>query len=206
MKHYTISFFILHEGCPNQCIFCNQNRITGRSKVRPVDVSKKIESYLGTMDLDVSKVEVGFFGGSFTALDRKYQDSLLEPVQEYVAKKQISGIRLSTRPDYINEDILLYLKKKHVSCIELGVQSFSNSVLETCKRGHTAEDVVKASRSILERDMILGHQMMVGLPGSLEKDEYRTALKVKEAGAVEVRIYPVLVISGTELADLWASG
>ena len=206
MKHYTIPFFILHEGCPNQCVFCDQNKITGMKKVTPEVVAGQIDAYLKTIDANDSNIEVGFFGGSFTALDRKYQESLLKPVQKYINKGKVSGIRLSTRPDYINEEILKYLKEKKVNCIELGVQSMSDIVLARSKRGHSSEDVTEASRLIIEKGFVLGHQIMVGLPGSSKEDEYYTARKVEEIGATEVRIYPVLVMEKTELANIWGDG
>ena len=205
MKHYTIPFFIIHEGCPNQCVFCDQNKITCMKKVEPEDIPAKVGTYLKTMHGDNNSIEVGFFGGSFTAIDKEYQDNLLNPVQPFIKDGKITGIRLSTRPDYIDEEILMYLVEKKVSCIELGVQSMCDKVLVISKRGHTTNDVVEASRLILDKGIVLGHQIMVGLPGSREEDEYFTAKKVKELGATEVRIYPVLVMKNTELAQKWCS-
>ena len=205
MKHYTIPFFIIHEGCPNQCVFCNQKKITGMEKVNPEDIVSKIETYIKTIRGMDNSIEVGFFGGSFTAIDKFYQESLLSPVQSFIKEGKITGIRVSTRPDYIDEKVLSYLRKKNVKCIELGVQSMSDNVLAKAKRGHTSKDVIEASRLILEKGVVLGNQIMVGLPDSLEEDEYFTAKKVEEMGATEVRIYPVLVMENTELAQKWRS-
>ena len=137
IKHYTIPFFIPHIGCPNQCVFCNQNNITHQEVIEPCDVSKKIDEYLETMPTRRAVIEVGFFGGTFTGLSLDKQKEYLEQAVPYVENGSINGIRLSTRPDYISNDILKILKKYHVKCIELGVQSMSDTVLKAAKRGHT---------------------------------------------------------------------
>ncbi|MDD5633761.1 MAG: radical SAM protein [Candidatus Omnitrophica bacterium] len=205
MKHYIIPFFILHKGCPNECVFCDQKKITARESIKPEDIPIEIEKYLETMPRDGARIEVGFFGGTFTALAKEDQASYLDKVQKYVIDGRVHGIRLSTRPDFINEDILDFLKARKVSCIELGVQSMSDKVLVAAKRGHTARDVEKASKMIIDKGFTLGHQIMLGLPLSTEEDEYFTARRAKELGAAEVRIYPVLVIKNTELADMWSN-
>ncbi len=202
-KYFTIPFFVLHKGCPNQCIFCDQNKITGEVGVTPERVAGTIEKYLKTMAVQDAHIEVGFFGGTFTGLSMREQEEFLDKVQPFIEKGLVSGIRLSTRPDFIDKEILTFLNKKRVTCIELGVQSMSDEVLSLAKRGYTAKEVETASGMILDEEFSLGHQMMVGLPGSTFRDELFTAEKAKKLGASQVRIYPVIVIEGTELADLW---
>lgn len=202
-KHYTIPFFILHKGCPHQCVFCDQKKITGRSMIDPGEIPERIEQYLSTMPISGAHVEVGFFGGTFTGLSRRLQDDLLTPVRKYLDSGQVHGIRLSTRPDFIDKDTLEFLKERGVKCIELGVQSMSDKVLSAIKRGHTAKDSELASKMILREGFILGHQMMLGLPLSTPDDERFTARRVVELGASQVRIYPVIVMKETELAEEW---
>ena len=205
-KHFTIPFFIAHEGCPHKCVFCNQNEIIGQNNIAPIMVKKTIEEYLTTINFKESHVEVGFFGGSFSGLPQKVQESYLNPVQEYIDRGIIQGIRISTRPDFINAPKLTFLKSKNVICIELGVQSITDSVLEVSKRGHTADQTVKATRMIKEGGFSLGYQMMIGMPGSKWEDEVSTAIYAKDLGAKEVRIYPMVVIMGTELEKMWENG
>ncbi|NQT33398.1 MAG: radical SAM protein [Candidatus Omnitrophica bacterium] len=203
INHYTIPFFIPHEGCPHRCIFCDQNRIVGREMISSEQVSSQIEEHLATIPEEDAEIEVGFFGGTFTGLSEHVQEMFLGAVRRYIDNGQVSGIRLSTRPDLVDEVILSFLKKRGVKCIELGVQSMSDRVLLSSKRGHTSKDVERASRMIINRGMVLGHQMMLGLPDSTPEDEYFTAKRARELNASEVRIYPVVVIKGTELADMW---
>lgn len=205
-KEYVIPIFVPHLGCPQACTFCNQVRISGQeTTVTGKDVKDTIEFYLKNFKDDYRYVEVAFFGGSFTGIKKEKQIELLEAVQEYIDAKKVNSIRLSTRPDYIDKDILKLLKKYRVKTIELGVQSSNNFILEKSKRGHTFEDVKKASKLIRRKGFTLGHQMMVGLPDSTETDEINTAKDIIKCKAKMVRIYPVLVIKGTELARQYAA-
>lgn len=206
-KEYIIPIFVPNLGCPNDCTFCNQRKISGQTtNVTAKDVKETIEYYLKNFKDDNKYVEVAFFGGSFTGIDTKVQVELLEAANEYIKTKQVNSIRISTRPDYINRDILKMLKKYHVKTIELGVQSSNNYILEKSKRNHTFEDVKKASKLIRLYGFTLGHQMMVGMAESTEHDEINTAKDLIKLKPKIVRIYPVLVIKGTELARQYASG
>lgn len=206
-KEYIIPIFVPHLGCPNNCTFCNQKRISGQTKmVTAKDVKDTIEYYLKHFKDDNKYVEVAFFGGSFTAIDTDKQIELLEAAQEYIKDKKVNSIRISTRPDAIDKEILKRMKKYHVKTIELGVQSTNNYILNKCKRGHTGEDVEKASKLIRRFGFILGHQMMVGLPESTKQDEINTAKELIKMKPKIVRIYPVLVIKDTELANEYERG
>ena len=206
-KEYIIPIFVPHLGCPNNCTFCNQKRISGQTKmVTAQDVKDTIDLFLKHFRDDYKYVEVAFFGGSFTAIDEKTQVELLEAVQEYIQNKKVNSIRISTRPDCIDKEILKRMKKYHVKTIELGVQSTNNYILKRCKRGHTYEDTKKASKLIRRHGFILGHQMMVGLPESTKQDEINTAKELIRLRPKIVRIYPVLVIKDTELADEYERG
>lgn len=206
-KEYIIPIFVPHLGCPNNCTFCNQKKISGQTKmVTKQDVKDTIEYYLKNFKDDHKYVEVAFFGGSFTAIEKEKQEELLEAVQEYIENKKVHSIRVSTRPDCIDKEILKRLKKYHVKTIELGVQSTNNYILSRCKRGHTGEDVKKASKLIRRYGFVLGHQMMVGLPESTKQDEINTAKELIKLKPEIVRIYPVLVIKDTELAEEYQRG
>ena len=206
-KEYIIPIFVPHLGCPNNCTFCNQKRISGQTKmVTAQDVKDTIDFFLKHFRDDYKYVEVAFFGGSFTAIDEKTQVELLEAVQEYIQNKKVNSIRISTRPDCIDKEILKRMKKYHVKTIELGVQSTNNYILKRCKRGHTYEDTKKASKLIRRYGFILGHQRMVGLPESTKQDEINTAKELIRLKPKIVRIYPVLVIKDTELADEYERG
>ena len=201
-KEYIIPIFVPHLGCKKCCTFCNQRTISGEQKqVTSEDVKNTIEYYLKNFKTDKNYVEVAFFGGSFTAIDIEKQKELLNAVQPYIKDKKVNSIRLSTRPDAIDKTILKMLKKYNVKTIELGVQSTNNYILARCKRGHSFEDVIKASKLIKLYGFRLGHQMMVGLPDSTEKDDIQTAKDIIKLKPKMVRIYPVLVIKGTELEE-----
>ena len=147
-----------------------------------------------------------FFGGSFTGIDIDKQEALLSVAYEFVKQKKVNSIRVSTRPDYIDRDKLKLLKKYGVKTIELGVQSTNDYILRRCKRNHTFADVKKASKLIKRNGFVLGHQMMVGLPESNQIDELRTARDLARLKPKIMRIYPVLVLKGTELEKEYADG
>ncbi|MBR2785898.1 MAG: radical SAM protein [Clostridia bacterium] len=206
-KEYIIPIFVPHLGCPNDCTFCNQKKISGqKTNINKNDVKNTIEFFLRNFKESDRKVEVAFFGGSFTGIDTHVQEELLATAYNYIKMGKVDSIRISTRPDYINQDILDLLKKYNVKTIELGVQSANDFVLQKCRRGHTFEDVKIASKLIRKNKFILGHQMMVGLPDSDQKDEIETAKKLIKLKPQIIRIYPVLVIKGTVLAEDYARG
>lgn len=206
-KEYIIPIFVPHLGCPHNCIFCNQKKISGQTKmVTAKDVENTIEFYLKNLKYEYKYVEVAFFGGSFTAIEKDKQEELLQTVQKYIANKKVNSIRISTRPDAIDKDILKMLKKYNVKTIELGVQSMNNYILNRCERGHTVEDVKRASKLIRWNGFILGHQMMVGLPESTKQDEINTAKEIIKLKPKIVRVYPVLVIKDTPLEEEYKRG
>lgn len=205
-KQYIIPIFVPHLGCPNDCVFCNQKSISGQTKqITKEDVKNIIEEHLKYINENV-KTEVAFFGGSFTGIEEEKQIELLEAAYEYIKNKKIDSIRISTRPDYINKEILKRLKKYKVKTIELGVQSANDYVLKKAGRGHTFEDVKKASKLIRLYGFNLGHQMMVGLPESTKLDDINTAKQLIKLKPKMVRIYPVLVIKNTKLEKDYNSG
>ncbi|QCX32246.1 radical SAM protein [Caloramator sp. E03] len=206
-RYYIIPIFVPHLGCPHDCIFCNQKKITGNTKeVTKSDVEKTIAQYLSTIDRKNSFVEISFFGGSFTGIPLDYQNELLSVAKAALDDGKIDDIRLSTRPDYINEYILQNLKRFGVGVIELGVQSMDDEVLKMAERGHTSNDVIKSSNLIKKFGFKLGHQMMIGLPNdNIEKDIF-TANEIIKLKPDFVRIYPALVIKGTELESLYLKG
>lgn len=203
MKHYNIPIFIPELACPNRCIYCNQRHISGQLQaVKPEEIKQIIEQHLATF-IRPSEVELAFFGGSFTGIDEKDMLTYLQIVQPYIEQGEIKSIRISTRPDYINEKILDILQQYNVKDIELGAQSLDEEVLAFAKRGHTVRDVENASQLIKSYGFSLGLQMMIGLPlDSVEKSK-ETAKKILELGAESTRIYPTLVINNTDLADLY---
>lgn len=203
-NHYIIPIFVPHEGCPHDCIFCNQKKITGSDKsIKKEDVVSIVEEYLSTINRENSYIEVSFFGGSFTGIPINYQAELLSVARDYLQMGLIDNIRLSTRPDYINRDILKHLKEYNVGIIELGVQSLDNMVLSVAERGHTEEDVYYASKLIKEYGFTLGLQMMVGLPESTEEKDLETAEKIISQKPDFVRIYPALTIKDTYMEYMY---
>lgn len=206
MKHYNIPIFIPELACPNRCIYCNQRHISGQLQaVKPEEIEQIIEQHLSTF-IRPSFVELAFFGGSFTGIDEKDMIKYLKIVQPYIEKGEVKSIRISTRPDYINEKILDILKQYNVRDIELGAQSLNEEVLAFAKRGHTVKDVENASRLIKDYGFSLGLQMMIGLPLDSVERSKETAKKILELGAKSTRIYPTLVINNTDLADLYKAG
>lgn len=207
-KHAIIPIFIPHLGCPCQCVFCNQQKITARTNAVSTDeVRETVERYLSTLgDLDPKEIEIAFYGGSFTAIPIDKQTAYLKVANEYIDQGKVSSLHISTRPDCIDEEILENLRRHKVSTIELGVQSFSDEVLRLSKRGHDSEIAKAAAKLIKAQGFKLGIQLMIGLPGdSLERCIYSARETVALAPEL-ARLYPTLVIDGTELYDMYEDG
>lgn len=203
MKHYNIPIFISHFGCPNDCVFCNQKKINGReTDITLEDIKNIIETYLETLPKK-SKKEVAFFGGTFTGISIELQKEYLSVVSEYLKRGDIDGIRLSTRPDYINQEIVDMLKSFGVTTVELGVQSFDEKVLKKSKRFYPLEKVYLASKIIKEAGIELGIQLMIGLPEATEESDIESAKKTVEILPNIARIYPTLVIKETQLEQMY---
>ena len=201
MRHVNIPIFIPHLGCPNQCVFCNQRKISGVEDFELDGVRSSIEVALSTVNID-DEVEIAFFGGSFTGIDRDLMISLLEIANSYIIDGRVKSIRCSTRPDYINTEILDILWKYGVKTIELGLQSSSDNVLKKTKRGHNFEAEISACRMIVDYGFDLVGQMMIGLPDSEIESEIETARFIVSVGARGARIYPTVVFRDTELCKM----
>ncbi len=206
MKNYIIPIFIPHYGCSHQCVFCNQKKITGiTTPVTALDVNNIINSHVSRIN-QPRYVEVAFYGGSFTALPLSKQQELIAPAYQAVKDRNVQAIRLSTRPDYINNEIINNLVKFGVTTIELGVQSLDNSILLASERGHTVQDVKNAVNIIRHFDIKIGIQLMVGLPTENMPSLYLTAQESISLRPDFARIYPTLVIAETGLAEQYRSG
>lgn len=205
MKHINVALFVPDEGCPHRCSFCNQKTISGKTKrLEMKDIDSAVKTALESADCN--KGEIAFFGGSFTAIDKDYMISLLEKAKIYIDKGLFAGIRISTRPDCINEEILDILKHYGVTSIELGCQSMNDEVLRLNNRGHSAEDVIKSAKLIKDYGFEFGVQMMTGLYGDNNETAIETARKLIALSPDTARIYPTVVLENTELERLYKSG
>ncbi len=205
--HSNISIFVPHIGCPNKCSFCNQRHITGVCKApHPEDVIKAVETAKKSNKYNPATTQIAFFGGSFTAINRNYMMSLLEVASDCVENGDVCGIRISTRPDAIDREILTVLKQNNVTAIELGAQSLNGRVLKMNNRGHSSADVENASNLIKEFGFELGLQIMTGLFIDTDEKAIKTAKKVIEIKPDTVRIYPTVVLKDTHLAALYLDG
>lgn len=205
-KHKNLSIFVPHEGCPNQCSFCDQKKISGtQTPPTPKQVTALCDEFLPHTEEEGKSYEIAFFGGSFTAIDRDYMLALLQAAYPFVQAGRASGIRCSTRPDAINAEILDILKEYGVTAIELGAQSMQDDVLKVNLRGHSVQDVFDASRLIKQYGFSLGLQMMPGLYGCADYMEYAvdTAEKFIQIMPDTVRIYPTLILKDTLLEKLY---
>ena len=205
MRHVNIPVFIPHLGCPNQCVFCNQRSISEHQDFSEENVRDEIEQVLSTLSPE-DEAEIAFFGGSFTGIERALMCRLLDLAQTYVKEGRVVSIRLSTRPDYINDEILSILSRYSVKTVELGLQSMDDAVLLSCRRGHTAAQAEDACHAVVKAGFSLVGQMMIGLPGADPESEIKTAQKICELGASAVRIYPTVVFYDTPLCEMAQHG
>jgi histone acetyltransferase (RNA polymerase elongator complex component) len=208
MKPFIIPIFISHLGCPHRCIFCNQEIATGifKNKTTPSSVSDIVQEFLRYKTNNRRDVQIAFYGGSFTALPAGRQIEFLKVAQEFIQRGQAKTVRISTRPDYVNKRILDVLQTYHVGIVELGVQSMDEEVLTLARRGHTAQDTVRAGELLRKRGLAMGIHLMLGLPGDNREKAILSAEKTISLRPDFVRIHPTLVIRNTPLASLLNRG
>lgn len=212
MPPLVIPIFIAHQGCPHRCIFCDQHTITGHSGpenlgVAPEEIKSTIEEWLQRpRRKNKAGVQVAFYGGSFTGLPLQVQKELLGSVRPYIEARQVDSIRVSTRPDYIDESTVDLLQDSSVSIVELGIQSLDQDVLQASLRGHSVEQSKDAISLLKKRGFTVGAQLMCGLPGDNTAKLMATAKQIAALAPDFVRIYPVLVIRGSGLEKIYRDG
>ena len=205
-RHRVIPIFIPQRACPYRCTYCNQFAIAGQTHIpTPSEADETIRQHLLTIPDDCD-IRIAFFGGSFTGMTIAEQNAYLDVATPYLERDTVSGVQLSTRPDYITPEILDNLRQHGVTLIELGAQSLDDDVLRRANRGHTAAQVEEAARLIRHYGFELGLQMMIGLPGDTREKSMRTAERIADLGACCTRIYPTLVIANTPLAEDFRQG
>ncbi len=202
----VLPVFVPHLGCPHACVFCNQRRISGQMKPATASDVEQILKQSAAFPRHGEKRQLAFYGGSFTAIPVELQNALLAPAHAAVLRGEIDSVRLSTRPDAIDPDILTRLRSFGVDTVELGAQSMDEEVLRLSGRGHTAEDVRRASRLVKEAGLELILQMMTGLPGDSPEKSLYTAKELIALRPDGVRVYPTVIVRDTELFDLWKKG
>ena len=205
-RNSIIPVFVPHLGCPNDCVFCNQRRISGHIEPATAQTVKNAIEEAAALTPLGTKRQLAFYGGSFTAIPEARQVELFEAAQPYIEDGTISSIRLSTRPDAIDASVLKRLKKYGVAVVELGAQSMCDRVLELSGRGHDSAAVENASRLIKAAGFDLVLQMMTGLPGDTDESCIETAKKIIALEPDGVRIYPTVIVRDTVLCDMWHAG
>ena len=205
-RHKNVAIFVPHAGCPHQCAFCNQRHIAGTGRLPTAkDVTAACEAALSTLPSDAT-AQIAFFGGSFTAIARDDMECLLKAAAPFVKSGAFDGIRVSTRPDAVDDEVLHLLRSYGVTTVELGAQSMDDEVLIRCGRGHTAEQVRQAAACIKNAGLALGLQMMTGLPGDTDEGALYTARELAALAPREVRVYPTLVMADTPLETAYRQG
>jgi len=206
VKPVTVPFFISHQGCPHTCVFCDQRTISGSQGALPTAEQLLARCEAWRVTAAGRPLEVAFFGGSFSALPHGTQAALLEPLQPLLKRGELAAIRISTRPDYIDDQRVEWLAARGVRIIELGVQSLDDSVLAASGRGHTAAASVQAIACVRAHGLQAGAQLMPGLPGDTPVSALESLKRAITAGADFIRLYPTVVLRGTELARRYAGG
>jgi len=204
-RESIIPVFVPHFGCPHNCVFCNQHRISGQEKSATAETVRSAIENAEKLGIEGVK-QLAFYGGSFTAIPASKQEELLGEAKKYLDRGMINSIRLSTRPDAIDEAVIDRLRRCGVETVELGAQSMCEEVLQLAGRGHTAQDVADASRLIKASGFKLILQMMTGLPGDSLDRTVDTAKKIIALDPDGVRIYPTVVVRDTPMYDDWLSG
>lgn len=201
-KQSILPFFIPMQGCPALCVYCDQRAISGQNAA---PAAAEILAALAAFPPDPT-AELAFYGGSFTCLPEAEQLRYLQLAEDALAEGRIGGLRVSTRPDAVDAAVCAFLRRHHVVTVELGVQSFDDRVLAASGRGYTAEQALAGCAAVRAAGLRLGIQLMTGLPQQDAATARASLQQALAAGAALLRIYPTLVLRGTELAARYAAG
>ncbi len=205
-RECVIPVFVPHLGCPHQCVFCDQRRISGSAESATAETVRQAIRTAAALPSNGAKRQLAFYGGSFTAIPVSRQEELLSAAAEALRRGEIDAIRLSTRPDAIDDEILERLRRYGVETIELGAQSMDEEVLRLSRRGHTAADVEAAAAAVKKAGFRLILQMMTGLPGDSDEKDLASARRIIALRPDGVRIYPTVIVRGTPLWERWRRG
>ena len=205
-RECVIPVFVPHLGCPHRCVFCDQRRISGSAESASAETVRQAIKAAAALPRSGAKRQLAFYGGSFTAIPAAAQEELLGAAAEAIARGELDAIRLSTRPDAIDEETLARLRRYGVETVELGAQSMDDEVLRLSGRGHTAEDVVRAAGAVRTAGFRLILQMMTGLPDDSAEKDIGTAKKLIALQPDGVRIYPTVIVRDTALYEMWRAG
>ena len=205
-RECVIPVFVPHLGCPYRCVFCDQRRISGSDEPASAETVRQTIKQSAALPPQGAKRQLAFYGGSFTAIPAAEQEELLSAAAEAIARGEIDAIRLSTRPDAIDDSVLERLRRYGVETVELGAQSMDDEVLRLSGRGHTVRDVETAAAALKAAGFRLILQMMTGLPGSDDEKEIETARRLIALRPDGVRIYPTVIVRGTPLWEMWKRG
>jgi len=208
-RPYIIPIFISHLGCPFQCLYCQQERITAQESWLPTPeaITARVDSFLRTRKpRKYSHTEIAFYGGTFTGLEPALMEGLLRAAHRYVEGGEARNLRASTKPDYVSEEKLKLLQSYGMDTVELGVQSLDDAVLREVGRGYQAKDVAHAVSMLQARGMKVGIQLMQGLPGADETEALASARSAIALRPDFVRLYPTVVLADTALAELYRRG
>ena len=199
--------FLPFAGCPFRCVFCAQTRQTG-TKEHPISHAiRQLEKELAALARrHAAPRELAFFGGTFTNLPQGQQLALIKAAAHYRTAGLVTKIRCSTRPDAIDMPLLTRLKDAGLDMVELGIQSFSDTALTAARRGYSGDCARDACRMVIRAGLRLGIQLMPGMPGG-GAEEFAADMEHTVALTPEIlRLYPCLVLEGTELAEQWKRG
>ncbi len=208
MRPFIIPIFIPHGGCRHRCVFCNQVSITGQREtaLEPSRVRREIQRFLGHKKGPRAPVQISFYGGNFLGLSENRIRCLLDVAAEFVASRTVDSLRFSTRPDTIDGERLGWLADYPVDTIEIGAQSLHDRVLRASNRGHTARHTETAMRLLKSKGYETGLQLMLGLPGDSGAGVLDTGRRALALGPDFVRLYPVVVLKDSALADQFTTG
>jgi len=208
MKNIIIPIFVVYKGCPNRCIYCNERITAGNHPERISEnlFHERVRSHLESASLRDNDIQIAFYGGNFTGIENDYQVELLEMAERYVTKGSVNSIRISTRPDYIDEERIDLLKRFSVKTVEIGAQSMDDEVLNLSKRGHSASDVRHALVLLKEKGFETGVHLMAGLPGDTKEGFYRSVEEIIKLRPHTVRVHPTIVFKDTSLARAYRAG
>lgn len=203
--------------CPNRdgskgtggCIYCNNVSFSPRDTLAEIPLEEQV---LAGMAYHRKRLGSGKFIVYFQKYTNTYAsvEHLADLYRRALALPDVVGISVGTRPDCLTGealDLLTDIARTHYVCLELGLQSADDAILELINRGHSLQDFVNTAQKASGRGLDICAHLIYGFPGEEPAEFVKSAALLDSLpGITSMKLHQLHAVEGTELAAMYRRG